>query len=87
MDITQTLEQTAIMALVDLWGHGGLFHRVMAEIERTNAAMPDATGAEKRKQFLADCKIIFDDLVVPVGERVLRKLLELGLDYLEAQAE
>jgi len=87
MSVGTTLEQTAIMDLVELWGHGNIFYRIMDEIKRTNAAMPNATGTDKRHKFLAGCKIIFDDLVEPVGEHVLRKLLELGIDYLEARGE
>lgn len=84
MNVVGAIEKTAISGFVDLIGHGDLFSRVVVEIERNNAAMPSATGAEKRAKVLADCKIIFDDIAVPVGEKVLRMLLELGVAYIEA---
>lgn len=84
MSIAKQIEQTAITAFVSLIGHGEIFSRMLAEIKRTNETLPDATGAEKRHKVLADLEIIFDDLVVPVGESILRLLLELGVAYLKA---
>jgi hypothetical protein len=85
MNIAKEAEQAAITSLVTVFGHGAIFSRIVDEIKRTNEAMPNATGTDKRHKVLADCKIIFDDFVIPVAERTIRLLLELGLRYLEAQ--
>ncbi|MGZ5053326.1 MAG: hypothetical protein ACXWAT_00125 [Methylobacter sp.] len=85
MQLVPAIEQTAIITFVELIGNGDIFHRIKDEIERTNAAMPDADGADKRAKVLADAKIIFDDLAVPVAEPILNLLIELGVSYLKAQ--
>jgi hypothetical protein len=85
MSIGNQVIQVAITSLVNLIGHGEVFSRIKAEIQRVNEQMPDATGADKRAQFLADFKIIFDDLVVPISGSVLNLLIELGVAYLKAQ--
>jgi len=85
MSVGNQIRQTAIQSLITLFGQGDLFSRVVAEIKRTNETMPDATGADKRHKVLADFEIIFNDIIEPVGESVLRLLLELGVAYLKAQ--
>jgi hypothetical protein len=82
MSIITDLEDNAITAFAALIGHGDIFFRIISEIERNNEANPGATVADLRKRFLADCTIIFDDLLAPVAESTLRLLLELGLIYL-----
>lgn len=86
MKLAPAIEQAAISSFVDLIGHGDIFTRIVDEIHRTNASMPDATGADKRHKVLADLDIIFKDLIVPVGESVLRMLLELGVAYIKSGA-
>jgi len=76
------IEKTAISTFVDLIGHGSIFSRIVAEIERTNEALPNATGADKRKKVLKDIEIIFDDLVEPIAKNVINLLIELGVAYL-----
>lgn len=84
MSIETTIEPTAIEAFVSLIADQSIFTRILAEIQRINAALPDGTAAEKRARFMADVKVIFDDLLIPVGENTLRILLELGVLYLKA---
>ena len=86
MKIGQTVIQSLITALVSVLGHGDTFPRMVAEIRRVNETMPDATGAEKKAQVLADIHIIFDDLIVPVATRTLNLLIEIGLAYLASQS-
>lgn len=81
------ITQTAITTFVTLIGTGDIFTRIKNEIQRTNESMPDATGADKRAKVLADLKIIFDDLVVPVGESILNLLIELGVAYLKSSVK
>jgi hypothetical protein len=83
MSIGIQVEQNAIATTLDLI-HSHVFHRICEEIKRVDASMPHATGADKRAKFLAECKIIFDDLVEPIGENVLRLLLEIGLIALKS---
>lgn len=85
MSIGNQVKITAITAFVQLLGHGDLFPRVVAEMKRVNETMPNATGADKRKKLLADAEIIFTDLVEPVAEAVLNLLIELGVQYLQAE--
>ena len=85
MKVSQEVKKTAITSLVTVLGQGDLFSRVKSEIERVNKKMPSATGSDKRKQVLADLRIIFDDVVLPVGEAVLNLLIELGVAYLTVQ--
>ena len=85
MSIGNQITATAISTFVDLLGHGNVFGRIVDEIERTNASMPDdATGSDKRAKVLADIGIIFDDLVEPIAESILNLLIELGVAYLKA---
>lgn len=82
----QLIEASAIESFVTLTGNHRFFSRVVAEIERVEKSMPESTGPEKRAKFLAEAEIIFDDLVIPIGETILRLFLELGVIYLAAQA-
>lgn len=79
------IEATAIESFVTLTGNHRFFSRVVAEIERIEQSMPESTGVEKRAKFLAEAHIIFDDLVIPIGETILRLFLELGVIYVAAQ--
>lgn len=83
MSIQNQVKQTALDAFIAVWNHGHLVPRVIAEIKRVNASMPHATGKEKRARVFADWEIIFDDLIEPVGEHVIRLLIEIGLEYLK----
>ena len=85
MNTNQTVGQHLIHALASYQGWGSIFHRTVAEIQRVNEKMPDATGAEKKAQFLADCKIIGIDVLLPMGGFLLNALIDLGLLYLAAQ--
>lgn len=78
-------KKTAITSLVNVLGHGEIFGRVKAEIERKNKTMPHATGKEKLAVALADFEIIFDDLAVPVATDVLNLLIELAVQYLKVE--
>ena len=84
MSIGNQITATAISTFAELMGNGNIFGRIVDEIERTNAAMPDATGHDKRAKVLADIGIIFDDLVEPIAENILNLLIELGVAYLKA---
>jgi hypothetical protein len=81
----QLIEASAIESFVTLTGNHRFFSRVVAEIQRLEDSMPHATGVEKRAKFLAEAHIIFDDLVIPIGETILRLFLELGVVYIAAQ--
>jgi hypothetical protein len=76
--------QTNVISTVINLVESHVFTRICDEIKRVEASMPHATGADKRAKFLAECKIIFDDLVEPIGENVLRLLLEIGLIALKS---
>lgn len=81
MSIGNEVKTTAIQSLVTTLGFGHAFTRVVAEIERVNTSMPNATGAEKRDKIIADAKIIFVDVIEPVAGAVLNLLIELGVAY------
>ena len=85
MNIGVTAKRSAILALIDLLGHGDLFPRIVSEIHRVNLEMPGATGADKKAKVIADAKIIFDDLIIPLSERTLNLLIEVGLEYLSTK--
>lgn len=87
MSIGNQITQVAISTFVELIGHGDIFTRIIDEIERVNETMPNETGADKRHKVLADLGIIFDDLIKPIGESILRLLLELGVAWVKAQAK
>lgn len=82
MSVANQVKETALDAFIAAWDHGHLVPRVIAEIKRVNESMPNATGKEKRARVFADWNIIFDDLIEPVGEHVIRLLIEIGLEYL-----
>jgi len=84
-NLTQSIIQTAITTFVMLIGKADLFERIKNRIELANADMPDATGADKRHKVLADLEIIFEDLIEPIAESVIRMLLELGVVWLKNQ--
>ena len=84
MSVMNQVEAAAISTFAELMDNGNIFGRIVDEIERTNAAMPDATGHDKRAKVLADIGIIFDDLVEPIAEHILNLLIELGVAYLKA---
>lgn len=87
MKILNEVKKAAIKTLVTVLGHDMDFARIRAEIERANKDMPDATGADKRHRVMNNLKVIFDEVVEPVAESVLRLLLELGVAYIKAQAK
>jgi len=84
MSVMNQVEAAAISTFAELMGHGNVFGRIVDEIERTNTAMPDATGHDKRAKVLADIGIIFDDLIEPIAKHILNLLIELGVAYLKA---
>lgn len=86
MSLVGQIEQGTITTIITLMGQESIFHRVVAEIQRTDAALPEASGKEKRAHFLRECAVIFDELVIPVLEEDLRILLQFGLKYLAAAA-
>ena len=75
------VKAAAISTFAELLGHGNVFGRIVDEIERTNASMPDASGHDKRAKVLADINIIFVDLVEPIAKNILNLLIELGVTY------
>ncbi len=81
---TANIGKTLIHTLAAYQGWGDIFFRTVAEIKRVNEKMPDATGAEKKAQFFADCKIIGLDLLLPAAGLALDALISLGLLYLQA---
>ena len=85
MSVGSQIEAAAISTFVDLIGHGSVFARIVSEIERTNAAMPSATGKDKRAKVLADLDIIFDDLIEPIAKNIINLLIELGVAYTYTQ--
>ena len=87
MSIGNQITQVVISTFADLIGQGDIFTRIVKEIERVNETMPNGTGADKRHKVLADLEIIFDDLIKPVAESVLRLLLELGVAWVKAQVK
>jgi hypothetical protein len=87
MSIKNTAIQAGVKSLLTLMGKRDVFTRVVARVQAVNKQMPDATGEDKKKQFLADCHIIFEDLVVPVVGQMLNFLIEAALIYLKAQSD
>lgn len=76
MSLGIQIEQTVISVFVDLIGHGSVFSRVVAEIERTNALLPSATGAEKREKVLYLCGVnpIAGEIARPIALEIENKL-------------
>jgi len=85
MKVINTLSQGIILVIVQILSDHSTFKRIVAEIERNNITMAHSTGTEKRAVVLADLKVIFNDLAVPVGKRSLSILIDLAVGYLEAQ--
>ena len=48
MSVMNQVKAAAISTFAELLGHGNVFGRIVDEIERTNASMPDASGHDKR---------------------------------------
>jgi len=84
MNLGKEIANTAILSTAKQLS---LLPRIVAEIHRTNAAMPGAKGSDKKERVIADLKIIFDDLIIPVASSVLNLLIELGVAYVQQQAE
>ena len=80
--IEQEVIQDALKTCMGALGHDGVFQRVIAEVHRVNASMPDATGEQKKQKVIADAKIIFTDLVVPVAGQFLNYLIEAAVLYI-----
>ncbi|MGZ5029022.1 MAG: hypothetical protein ACXWAT_00975 [Methylobacter sp.] len=84
MSLLKTAEITALTGTVAVLKDTSIYDRIVAEIKRNNEAMPGATNTEKRAKVLADFEIIFkdifDELVIPVGEQVIKKLFEALLE-------
>ena len=51
MQVKQTVIQSLIKTLMLWMGNGSNFTRMVAEIQRVNELMPDATGEDKKKQL------------------------------------
>ena len=81
MSVMNQVKAAAISTFAELLGHGNVFGRIVDEIERTNASMPDASGHDKRAKVLADISIIFVDFVEPIAKHILNLLIELGVTY------
>jgi len=79
-----TVGQSLIHSLAIYQGWGDIFSRVHAEIDRVNKTMPGAKGSDKKARFLADCKIIGIDVLLPVGGYMLDAIISLGLLYIAA---
>lgn len=75
------VKAAAITSLTNVLGHGEIFSRVVAEIQRVNKSMPNATGSDKKARVIADAKIIFEDAVEPIFGSVINLLIELGVAY------
>lgn len=87
MSFKTQVVQTSITTLLTVLGEKDTFKRIVAEMDRVNYTMPSATGSEKRAIVLADVKIIFNDIVRPVAESVLRLCIELGMVWLRTQVK
>jgi hypothetical protein len=85
MSIGNQVIAVALKTFVKIWGKGALFTRVVDEVKRANETMPNVTGDDKFKMVFADLKIIFNDLVKPIGTSVLKTLIELGVQYVKLQ--
>ena len=82
--------QIVAVALESLAEDINLLPRIVAEIERTNAFAPAATGSEKKARVVANLKVIFDDVATdilePAATAVLNLLIEIGVNYVNVQA-
>lgn len=79
---SQTVRNSLITALVHFDGYGKIFPQIVGELSRIDKLMPNGTKEEKLEKFEADAKIIFDDIVLPIGGYVFNALIGLGLIYL-----
>lgn len=86
MDILDEIKKSAITTLVTVLGQEMSFKRIKAEIERANSDMPNAAGKDKRHRVMNNLKVIFDDLVEPIAESVIRLLIELAVAYIKKKA-
>lgn len=86
MSVGNQVKQAAIVSLVTLLGNKDTFTRVVDQMKRVNEKYPEIDGDAKKKIVVADLKIIFNDLVVPIARSVINLLIELGVVYLTAQA-
>jgi len=89
-DVQIEAEQTAITGLVTVMGHADTFSRIKAEIERTNLAMPNATGKEKFAKVVADIEIFLkveveelEPVAEEIAKNVINMLIELALNYVK----
>jgi hypothetical protein len=90
MSVGIQVKTTAISTVVDLV-QSHVFSRICDEMHRVQLAHPAPLEGETAKQHgdrkrhivIEDCKIIFTDLVEPVGESVIRLLIEIGMIYLK----
>lgn len=85
MNVGQEAKQGAMLALMNVLGHGDIFPRVVAEIRRVNKTMPGYSGEDKKKRVIADAKIIFDDIIIPIARQTLNFLIEAALIYLSVK--
>lgn len=86
MNVGNKVKQTAIMTLVTLLGNKNTFPRILDKMKKVNEKYPEIDGDAKKKIVVADLKIIFSDLVVPIGRSVINLLIELGVVYLATLA-
>ena len=77
--------QTAITGLIMLVGEDHVFQRIVAELERVHEKYPEHDGDSLKHKVIEDTKIIFDDLIVPLGKFELNFLIEVGLLYLRGK--
>jgi hypothetical protein len=89
MSVGNEVKHSVIGTVIELV-NGHVFTRICAEMKRVQEqypALPGETkqqhGKRKRDQVIADCNIIFTDLVEPVGEGIIRLLIEMGMMYLK----
>ena len=86
MSVGNRVKQTAIWTLVTLLGNKDTFPRIVEQMKKVNEKYPEIDGDAKKKIVVADLKIIFNDLVVPIARSVINLLIELGVVYLTTQA-
>lgn len=85
MSVGNRVKQTAIWTLVTLLGNKDTFPRIVEQMKKVNEKYPEIDGDAKKKIVVADLKIIFNDLVVPIARSVINLLIELGVVYLTTQ--
>lgn len=89
MSVGNEVKHTVIGTVIELV-NGHVFTRVCDEMRRVEESYvpvigetPEEKHSRKRNKVIAECKIIFDDLAVPIGESVIRMLIEMGMMYLK----